>query len=318
MIWLSWRQQRIESLITAAILVLLAVAFIPVGVHLADEFAQQHLARCANRQTQACGFAMGNFTLSAGFWGALLNSGWLNLVPGLIGVALAAPMLIDLESGTTRLAWTQSVTRRRWLATKLGLAVGTVLVAAVAFSILFTWYQRPFDRLFGRWDKFDFEAIVPLAYTLFALGLALAIGVVLRRSAAALLVAYGLYVVARLFVQSWLRQRLITPLSATWGPHASGPNVSNAWVISEGPSDQAGHFFNGSSAIFQLCAIPGGKGGAKGLDQGCMTRHGAGFTHLLYQPASRFWEFQGIEFALFAGVALLLICLAAWRVLEAD
>lgn len=317
MTWLSWRQQRTETVVTAALLALLAVAFIPSGIHMADLFAQQHIARCVNRQTDACSYAVGNFANSGGFVRGLLAGGWLNLIPGLIGVALAVPLLYDLENGTIRLAWTQSLTRRRWLTTKLGMAVGTVLVAGVAYAILFTWYEGPFDRIWGRWDQFGFEGIVPLGYTLFALGLALAVGVLVRRTAAALVVAFGAYVAARLFVQSWLRQRLVAPLSATWGVHARGPNVNHAWVITEGPSDKAGHLFTGSSNIFQLCAVAS-KNGAKGLNPACMARHGAGFTHVVYQPGNRFWEVQGLEFALFAGVAVLLIVFAAWRILRTD
>lgn len=317
MIWLSWRQQRLETLIIAALLAALAAAFVPAGIHVADLFAQQHLARCADRQNEACSFAIGNFANRAGFLRSLVEGGWLNLIPGLIGVALAAPLLLDLENRTIRLAWTQSVTRRRWIATKGIVALGTVLAAGAAFSLLFTWYQRPFDRIWGHWDEFGFEGIVPLGYVLFGLGLALAVGVLLRRSAAALVVSFGAYVSARLFVQSWLRQRLVAPLSATWGLHASGPNVSHAWVITEGPSDRAGHLFSGSSNVVQSCARPG-PNGAKGLDPACMSRHGAGFTHILYQPASRFWEIQGLEFALFGGVAVILIAFAAWRVLRTD
>lgn len=317
MIWLSWRQQRLETLIIAALLAALAAAFVPAGIHVADLFAQQHLARCVDRQNEACSFAIGNFANRAGFLRSLVEGGWLNLIPGLIGVALAVPLLLDLENGTIRLAWTQSVTRRRWIATKGIVALGTVLAAGAAFSLLFTWYQRPFDRIWGHWDEFGFEGIVPLGYVLFGLGLALAVGVLLRRSAAALVVSFGAYVAARLFVQSWLRQRLVAPLSATWGLHASGPNVSHAWVITEGPSDRAGHLFSGSSNVVQSCARPG-PNGAKGLDPACMSRHGAGFTHILYQPASRFWEIQGLEFALFGGVAVILIAFAAWRVLRTD
>ena len=317
MTWLSWRQQRIETLITAALLAVLAAAFIPIGIHVADLFAQQHLARCVNSRTEACQLATGNLTLRAGVLNGLLDSGWFNLIPGLIGVALAAPLLLDPENGTTRLAWTQSITRRRWLATKGIVAVATVLVAGAAFSLLFTWYRRPFDRLYGRWDRFDFEGIVPVAYVLFALGLALAVGVLVRRSTAALIVAFGAYVAGRVFVESWLRQRFITPLSATWRLNAPGPNLSHALVVREGPSDKAGHFFTGSSSVFQSCAKTGPKGDMT-LDPRCMAHHGAGFTHALYQPSSRFWEFQGIETALFGGIALLLIAFAAWRVLASD
>jgi hypothetical protein len=316
-IWLGWRQQRTETIVTFALLSLLAVAFVPEGIHLADLFVQQHVAHCINRQTQACSFVVGNFTANAGTLQALFDGGWFNLIPGLIGVALAVPVLLDLENGTVRLAWTQSVTRRRWVTTKLGLAVGTVLIAAAGFSLLFTWYQRPFDRIYGRWDKFDFDWIVPLGYALFALGLALAVGVLLRRSAAALVIAYALYVAGRLFVESWLRKRFISPLSATWGPHTAGPNLSKAWVISQAPSDRAGHPFAGGAAVFQECARTGPRG-FKGVSESCMIRHGAGFTHAVFEPGSRFWTFQGIEFGLFAGVALLLIAFAAWRLLRTD
>ena len=55
---------------------------------------------------------------------------WFTLVPGLIGVLLAAPFILDLEHGTYRLAWTQSITRRRWLLGKLGLPVVAALLTA--------------------------------------------------------------------------------------------------------------------------------------------------------------------------------------------
>lgn len=317
MIWLSWRQQRIESLIILALLAVLAVAFVPAGMHAADLFTRENLGVCAGRwdTTEVCYLAIGDFANRAGFVRSILEGGWLNLIPGLIGAALAAPLLLDLDNGTTRLAWTQSVTRRRWIATRLGVAVGTALVAGAAFGLLFTWYQRPFDRIWGRWDEFGFEGIVPLAYVLFALGLALAIGVLLRRSAAALVVAFGAYVAARLFVQSWLRQRFVTPLAATWRDPHQGPNLSNAWVLREGPSTRAGHLLAGSPRILHQCAS-GGQ--TKSINQSCLARLGYGFNHAVYQPASRFWEFQAIEFALFGGLAALLIAFAAWRVLRAD
>lgn len=317
MIWLSWRQQRTETVITAALLALLAAALIPAGIHLADLFAQQDVARCIGQQTPACSLTIETFNSHVGFVRGLVLGGWLNLIPGLIGVALAAPLLLDLESGTIRLAWTQSVTRKRWLATKLALPVGAALAAAVGFSALFTWYQVPVDRIYGHWDEFGFEGIVPLGYTVFAFALTLGIGVLWRRSAAAMVVGFGAYVAARLFVQSWLRQRFVTPLSATWGQHSFGPKTTHAWVLVEGPSDKAGHLFGGSSLVLQACAKPG-PNGDKGLDPTCMARHGAGFTHLLYQPASRFWEIQGLEFTLFTGVAVLLIAFVSWRILRAD
>ncbi len=312
MIWLSWRQQRTETVITAALVALLAAVLIPAGLHLASLYHQQDIARCIGRDTNACHDAIANFGGHAGILRSLISGGWFNLLPGLIGVALAIPIVLDLESGTIRLAWTQSVTRGRWLRTKLSLPILTTLAAGGAYSLLCTWYRQPLDLVYGRFDSFDVEGTVPLAYVLFALGLALAVGVLWRRTGLAVLVAFASYVGVRMFVDTWLRQRFLTPLVATWGPPHQGPDLTRAWILFEGPSNRAGHIFNGNYAVLQACSRKAA-GSLKGtLDQHCLARHGAGFNHAIYQPASRFWEFQGIETTLFAGIALLLLAFAAW------
>lgn len=317
MTWLSWRQQRSETILTLLGLGLLAAIFVPEGLHLASLYTRDGIAACVGRRTRSCDYAIGTFADHAGpLRGGL---GWFNLLPGLIGVALAAPLVLDLEHGTAVFAWTQGVTRRRWLGTKLAVAIGTAAVAGVAYSVLIGWARGPLDTLFGRFSDsvFDFEGTVPVAYFLFALGLGLAVGVVWRRTAPAMVVAFLAYFGGRIFVDTWLRQRLVTPLTATWGPKSSGPNLNRAWILFEGPSNRAGQVFHGSFPALQHCAssVPGG---LKAVNQGCLSRLGAGFNHAVYQPAGRFWEFQGIETALFGGVALLLIAFAAWRVLASD
>lgn len=317
MIWLSWRLQRSETLLAVAAFALLAVLFVPAGLHLAAAYTHFGVAHCLNRQSRVCADAVGNFADSAGSLRGGL--GWFNLMPGLIGTALAAPLVLELESGTATFAWTQGVTRRRWLGTKLGVAVFTAIVAGAGYSLFFSWARGPLDRVFGSFSDsvFDFEGTVPIAYFLFALGLGLAVGAIWRRTAPAMVVAFLAYFGGRIFVDMWLRQRFVTPLTVTWGPNSNGPGLSRAWILFEGPSNRAGHVFSGSFKALQRCASSG-PGGFKSLNQACMARIGAGYNHAVYQPASRFWEFQGIEFALFGGVALLLIAFAAWRVLRSD
>ena len=47
---------------------------------------------------------------------------WCSSCPALIGMFWGAPLIArELETGTFRLAWTQSVSRIRWLLVKLGL-----------------------------------------------------------------------------------------------------------------------------------------------------------------------------------------------------
>ena len=61
----------------------------------------------------------------------LIGSGFLLLVPAIIGTFWAAPLLTrEFEAGTFQLAWTQSVTRTRWLAAKLGVGVLAAMATA--------------------------------------------------------------------------------------------------------------------------------------------------------------------------------------------
>ncbi len=139
----------------------------------------------------------------------------------MIGVALAAPIVLDLENGTYRLAWTQSITRGRWIATRFSLAIVTALAVGGLLALLFTWYRVPLDKVFGRFDGssgFDLEGIVPLGYVLFALGLGLAIGVVWRRTAPAVIAAFLGYVGSRLFVDAGCGSGLSRPVSADVEP----------------------------------------------------------------------------------------------------
>ena len=66
--------------------------------------------------------------------------GLVVLVPGIIGIFWGAPLVArELEAGTYRLAWTQSITRTRWLATKLGVVGLLSMVAAGLLSLMATW-----------------------------------------------------------------------------------------------------------------------------------------------------------------------------------
>jgi hypothetical protein len=302
MIWLSWRLQRTETLITVALLALAAALLVPTGIQMATAYHHDGLSACvAAHSPGACDGAIGAFTSR---FESLSNvTAWLTLVPGIIGVLLAAPFILDLENGAYRLAWTQSITRGRWIAGRMGIGVGVALVASLALTTLLTWWHGPWVHVHGRLEPstYDSEGIVVYGYTLFALGLALAIGVVWRRAAASLVVAFVGYFAVRLFVDSWLRQRLVTPVSATWSNRAKGPDLNHAWVLHQGPSDKAGHI----TAKLLSCAPP--PPGAK-PELPC----GPGYQHAVFHPASHFWALQSIETALFAGAALTMLAFAVW------
>lgn len=320
MIWVAWRRQRTETLISAAVLGLVAAILIPTGIGMAGAYDHDGLSACVGQSPSAgCGNAIQSFLSRYESVGNLTS--WFTLLPGLIGVLLAASFVLELENGTHRLGWTQSITRSRWIATKLGALVGVGLLATLALTLLITWWRAPLVRLDGRMENstFDFEGTVALGYVLFALGLALAVGVVWRRAVPAIAVAFVGYVATRFFVDSWLRQRFEAPLTATWRESPIGPgriargdgpppNLSHAWVIDQFPSDKLGH-------AVQFLAGPCGRfggGATRSIDKHCLVQRVAVYSHAIYQPASRFWAFQGIETALFGGLALVLIAFAAW------
>lgn len=310
MTWVGWRLQRTEALVAAAILVAVALLLVPTGIQMANAFSHDGLAACVDNSGKfgialggPCG-ALGPFRRRFEGLGSLIA--WFTLLPGLLGVLLAAPFVLELENGTHRLAWTQSITRRRWIATKLGLGIVSALVAAGALIALVTWWRAPLVRLDGRMDNtvFDGEGTVVLGYTLFAFGVAALIGAVWRRAVAALVASFGAYFAVRLFCDTWLRNRLVPPLQITWPATTAGPGVLNkALVLDTYPSDKAGHRLS----LAQPC-LRGPKGA---IDPSCL--HGVGmYMHAVYEPPSHFWPMQLAETGLFGGIALALILAAAW------
>jgi hypothetical protein len=280
---------------------------------MASVYTHDGLAACGGAANGiSCGTAVGAFLVR--FNGLNVLFLWSSLVPALAALLFAAPFVLDLDNGTYRLYWTQSITRRRWIVTKLGLGVIASVALAALFIVLATWARTPLDHLNGRMASsvYDSEGIVPVADALFVLGVAVVIGALWRRTVPALLIAFAVYVVGRAFTDGWLRQRLLSPVTTTWlQGSSSGPNLNKALVINEFISDKNGH---------ELAGLPNGP---------CVQHAGSLFTHTaqcarpnplgahvyttaVYQPASRFWELQGIEFAIVAGVGVALILFAGW------
>jgi hypothetical protein len=299
MLWVGWRQQRTETIIAAALLALLAVVLVPTGLQLASAYHSDGLAACAGlTPSQSCQGAIDSFFGRFGHLGDMLA--WITLVPGVVGLLLAAPLVTQLEHGTHRLDWTQSITRGRWLTGKLGLAVATAVAAAVVLTLLVTWWRTPFVHLQGRMSNstYDSEGTVVAAYALFALGLAAAIGVVWRKAVPSFVAGFAGYFAARIFVDTWLRQRLVSPVSKTWPMQSSGPDLNSAWVLQEYPLNQHGRPLTHAACTPGAggeCAFPGG-----------------GFMHAVYHPASHFWALQIRETAMFGVTGAALLAFAAW------
>ena len=247
------------------------------------------------------------------------------LLQALVGMFLGAPLVAsELERGTFRLVWTQSVTRLRWMVGKVGALMGITLLLFALISLLVMWWNGPFDRLgggVGPWS-FDFEEIVPLAYMAYALSLAIAAGTLLRKTVPAMFVTLVGYLAVRIPIALWARPNYLPPLSVTWDPYlVAAPKMqpgSQDWALYNAYVDRAGHYI--PTAPFDTCGagpLPRGQGQGTTVWNGLFTAcaHAQGWLYTVtWQPADRFWLFQGIESAIFFGLAAGLLALAFWWV----
>ena len=304
MTWLAWRLQRTETLVAVGILALLAALLVPTGITMANSYHNNGLASClAPNPGYDCVQKIGEF--QSRFQALNFIANWFTLVPGVLGVLLAAPFVLELEQGTYRLAWTQSITRRRWLAVKLGLLVVAGVLASVGLIALITWWRTPLTDLGGRLDTgtYDTTGSVAVGYTLFALGLGVALGALWRRTAASLTVAFVGYFAVRILDDYWLRNQLATPLKATWRGVQLPRYLDNANILSQ--------TITVNGRVIQSVSSSGGVIGAHAQ----LAAPGSGtnaVSHAIYQPASFFWTLQLRETGLFTAIAALLILFAAW------
>ena len=253
--------------------------------------------------------------------------------PGIIGLFWGAPLVArELETGTYRLAWTQSVTRTRWLAVKLAVVGLTSMAVAGLFSLMVSWWASPFDTVnANRFSppNFDERGIVVIGFAAFAFALGVTAGVVIRRTLPAMATTLVAFVFARLAVIQWIRPHLIAPaVKSAWTPPraAGGPppfpphRNTNADLR---PTDHADRHPAPKVAGPHRPGSPVGPpedrrqapSGAQHALQECVTKVATKY-HLVttYQPAGRYWAFQWYELAIFVAAALVLSGMCFWFV----
>lgn len=260
-----WRQHRGQLLWTTVVLALACVAMVVVA-HGADHWlagyqrwlAQLRAAGCplpndgsgvVHAPSAPCrallarypGGGQESFVHAYNFAIPVFEEG-LVLLLVLIGVLVGAPLVArEVEQRTQLVAWTQSISRRRWYTTKtavLGTALAlTGLVAGVANDRV----QIPLTRgglTSSRWPWFFSIDLAPAAEALLAFALAVAFGAYLRRTLAA--VGAALLAFPVLFVVTAWAVRSLTPLSRASGPRGT---PDNAWLLGGGQYHPAGQYW---------------------------------------------------------------------------
>jgi hypothetical protein len=337
MTWLVWRQQRVQAAITAAVLTAFAVLVIVTGLRMA---AQWHSALAACAASSGCSRPGQTLVLGNSAVGFLII---MTLgVPALLGLFLGAPLIArELETGTSQWAWTQSVTRKRWVTGKAGWPLLAAAVWGGAVSALVTWWSGPKNALYldaFNPGRFDIMGIAPVGYSLFAMALGITAGVVVRRTLPAMAATLALYITVRMLIADLARTHFMTavtryfPLTAVSAPAGSNWQLGSGFVGAGGqpitiPQTTTGDVLGTVAGPLPVSVLPApcralaGGGSSHSAVRGSPTppdMRGAAScaqahhvrAYLTYQPGSRFWAFQGIETAIFVALAAALIAVA--------
>ncbi len=341
MIWMTWRQFRPAAIAAVAALVALAAAVSATRPALLSLYTSAGLpachAACTTDASNFLGSVQGSYTGKIFYAGI----GIMYLVPALIGLFWGAPLVArELDSGTFRLAWSQSVTRARWAAFKLVLIGCAAMLTAGLMSLLIGWWSSPLYEAAGQAGPnilsisrlsstlFSTTGIVPLGYAAFAFALGAAAGLLLRRTLPAMAVTLAVFVAIQVLVPLLVRPHLIPPVQTTHavsavqiGPAMMGPDGSYSLRLL-GISGQPGAWILGnrlvSAAGQTLTRLPSacvGLGPPEGNSafSSCLARRGIRIV-VSYQPASRYWELQSAETGMYLLLAAGLGGLCYWAV----
>ena len=338
MLWLTWRQFRVQAVIAATAIAVVAIGLITTGFSVRSRFKAAGLPTCQlHHDCQHVASLYVTALRETQPYSLFFNSGvlFLDAVPALIGLFWAAPLIArEFETGTFRLAWNQSVSRSRWVATKLGFIALAAMATAGLFSLLITWWADPIDKALalagqtapiGEYTMdpliFGARGIAPIGYAALAVALGVTFGVLIRRTLPAMGLTLASFVAVQVIWANWIRPHLISPRVAS-SPISptnlnafmiSGPERKvtvlgawrppGGWVLSDQTVTPAGHVFTGPATSACL-----GARNQSRCDAWLASKH----LHQLvtFQPASRFWTLQWYETAIFllAAVALTVFC----------
>ena len=250
----------------------------------------------------------------------------------MVGLFWGAPLVAaESEAGTTHFAWMQSVTRKRWLAVKVGWMLLAAAVWGGVISALVTWWASPTNaEQLNQFDpgRFDIMGIVPVGYSVFAVALGVTAGAVARRTLPALAVTLAGFIAVRAVITLWLRSHYISPVTVTYNV-LSGFTLKGAyWRLASGVTGPNGQqlaqpnntpYFDGIPQTYlpRACSSVTGPNGGNPT-AACAQALSHFHAYLTYQPGDRFWAFQGIETGIFVVLAAALITVTAVTLLRRD
>ncbi|WP_338897460.1 ABC transporter permease [Streptomyces sp. TG1A-60] len=301
---LTWAMFRLHTwaAVLWALLVLVAAGMLlwAAGPGGDAAWVTYHTEACREEQMNAgCDYtALDRYDTAVGLGSSLISLSPL-VVAGWAGAALIGR---ELENGTARLAWTQSVTPARWLAAKLAVPAALLTTGTLLLVLL---HRLMWSSHIGQWESWRvwqwydsqiFAANGPLAAGRVLLGLAVGVlaGLLTRRSLPSM--GYGVLAMGGvLYALELLRPSLWPATTSTTTVEQGHPGHSGMTI------DQGGLTSTGTR-IPDPCLTDAGCTGVPDL---------AGY-YRDYHPSSHFWPLHLVETGIVLAVTVLATAAAFW------
>ncbi|MFK4065692.1 hypothetical protein [Streptomyces sp. NPDC029674] len=294
-------QHRISLWITLGLFALAAAALIADRLwvaHAADVFASTDCS-ISNHMGGCGGPVRGYLDAELQFNRNLDYMGMTILVlPCLIGAFVAGPLIArDLETGTYKLAWTQSLTPGRWLAARLTLSAAVVVagVSLLAAVQRWAWTTGPAaEYTRAPWyERAIYGSVGPVAIAYALLGLAVgALSAVLLRHTLRAMSATLAVMIGAVTMLPLARPHLWATETVTWSRTYPPATPDFAY-----PAERGMLTSDGSRLPETLCWKPDRE------PDPCYAEHQVTGWYSDFHPSSHFWPLQLVETGLVLALA---------------
>ncbi len=220
MIWLTWRQYRLEILIIGVVLLLATAILLVTSTNIASFAHYVGNVSCKSTKCQNAQINLQEYIEGGAFGGSAFYSIFqytLLALPLFIGMFFGTQVVArELEQGTYRLIWTQSISWSRWLLAKVaGIVVLIVCVTSLLYCLLL-WWKTPVVPIlinsFWKYTNYDIWSPTAIAYTLFAFALGVCLGTIVKKTVPAMALTLVIFVTVRILIEIFWRPYFLPPL----------------------------------------------------------------------------------------------------------
>jgi hypothetical protein len=245
MIWATWRMNRAILVALSLGIAAFAIWLVISGKEEAHAWAIFTSHHCSLNDVGNSTVCITSFSSSGDF--SSMNALLCGILPAILGFLLGVPLVAsEIQQRTNRLAWTQSITKSRWLFTKIGVC-GVICSGIVGAMVPLIWWWTDTARRTNHIQpsNFDISGIVAVAYALFAFMLGVALGALIHRPGWAFAACIPSFVLVRAAVRIYVRPYLVPSLTMPTGGSVNSAN----WYFDNSSQYQPASHFWGLQAI---------------------------------------------------------------------